>query len=223
MDTLFDHGDEEFAETWTLKDNGAENDYRVNSPAGEYGILYLENSKGTPLDSSVVNTSTSTPGGLIYYQAGIVVVTASCFVDDSIGSGQETGSLEGGSCKWTGSAGGTNADFLWSQITGSTIEGLANGFRNRIYNISFNNTTELNSSIYFCRANHNEFNYSSSPTYLSASKIFVKENALDTPVSYITTVGLYSADSELLAVAKLSEPLKKDPNTELTLRVRLDY
>ena len=152
-----------------------------------------------------------------------MVITASCFVDNSIGSGQETGSLDGGSCKWTGSAGGTNADFLWSQITGSTIEGLSNGFRNRIYNISFNNTTELNSSIYFCRANHNEFNYSSSPTYLSASKIFVKENALDTPVSYITTVGLYSADSELLAVAKLSEPLKKTPSEELTLRVRLDY
>ena len=58
VDTLFDHGDEEFAETWTLKDNGAENDYRVNSPAGEYGILYLEHGKGTPLDSNVINTST---------------------------------------------------------------------------------------------------------------------------------------------------------------------
>ena len=51
----------------------------------------------------------------------------------------------------------------------------------------------------------------------------VKQQALDEPVSYITSVGLYSADNELLAVAKLSEPLKKDPNTELTLRVRLDY
>ena len=43
------------------------------------------------------------------------------------------------------------------------------------------------------------------------------------PVSYITTVGLYSADNELLAVAKVSEPIKKQPDTELTLRVRLDY
>jgi hypothetical protein len=34
---------------------------------------------------------------------------------------------------------------------------------------------------------------------------------------------MYSADRELLAVAKLSEPLRKDPNNELTLRVRLDY
>ena len=41
--------------------------------------------------------------------------------------------------------------------------------------------------------------------------------------SYITTIGLYSEDNELLAVAKISEPLKKDPTNELTLRVRLDY
>ena len=117
----------------------------------------------------------------------------------------------------------TGFESFTGSLTGSTIQVNADAIRHRIYNISFNNTTELNSSIYFCRANHNEFNYSSNPTYLTASKIFVKENTLDTPLSYITTIGLYSADSELLAVAKLSEPLKKDPNTELTLRVRLDY
>ena len=104
-----------------------------------------------------------------------------------------------------------------------TIEACANAIRNRIYNISFNNSTELNSSIYFCRINHNDFNYSSNPTFLSGSKIRVKNSTVDNPVSYITTVGLYSADNELLAVAKLSEPLKKDPTTEMTLRVRLDY
>ena len=90
-------------------------------------------------------------------------------------------------------------------------------------NISFNNTTELNSTIYFCRANNNDFNYSSNPSYLSASKIRVKDNVSDPPLSYVTTVGLYSPDNELLAVAKVSEPLKKDPTDEFTLRVRLDY
>ena len=89
--------------------------------------------------------------------------------------------------------------------------------------MQYNNTTELNSTIYFCRANHNDFNYSTNPTYLSGSKIRVKDNTFDAPVAYITTVGLYSADNELLAVAKLSEPIKKQPDTELTLRVRLDY
>ena len=48
-------------------------------------------------------------------------------------------------------------------------------------------------------------------------------NALMPPRAYITTVGLYSADNELLAVAKLSEPIRKDPTNEVTLRVRLDY
>ena len=90
-------------------------------------------------------------------------------------------------------------------------------------NVSFNNTTELNSTVYFCRVNNNEFNYSANPTYLSASKLVVKNNTSDQPVSYITTVGLYSADNELLATAKLSEPLKKTPDDEFTLRVRLDY
>ena len=51
----------------------------------------------------------------------------------------------------------------------------------------------------------------------------VKYQSFDAPVSYITTVGLYSADNELLAVGKLSEPLKKTPENEFTIRVRLDY
>ena len=72
--------------------------------------------------------------------------------------------------------------------------------------------------------NHNEYNYSANPTYLTGSKIRVKgSNRRNLPVSYITTIGLYSADRELLAVAKLSEAGKKDPTTELTLKVRLDY
>ena len=108
-------------------------------------------------------------------------------------------------------------------LTGTAISGGCDILRHRIYNVQFNNTTELNSTIYFCRANHNEFNYSSNPTYLSASKLVVKNNSQDTPVSYATSVGLYSPDNELIAVAKLSEPMKKDPSNEFTVRVRLDY
>ena len=108
-------------------------------------------------------------------------------------------------------------------LTGSEISGNADNLRHRLQNIQFNNTVELNSTIYFCRVNHNDFNYSSNPTYLSSSKIRVKEISSDEPVSYITTVGLYSENNELLAVGKLSEPLKKTPANEFTIRTRLDY
>ena len=182
----------DFTELETISDYGALNDYRVNSPSAEYGILYTSSADaGTP-ENGV---------GLLYYQAGIAVLTASVF-DSAQLAGDET---------------------YASSLSSSNIEANADALRERIYNVQFNNTTELNSSIYFCRVNNNEFNYSSNPTYLSSSKLVVKEATTDAPVSYITTVGLYSSDNELLAVAKLSEPLKKDPTNEMILRVRLDY
>ena len=142
-------------------------------------------------------------------------------VGSLVTSGVGTLNLAGG----TGnpSMGKTTAATGFNFITGSSINTIADSIRNRIYNVQFNNTTELNSTIYFCRINHNDFNYSSNPTYTNNSKIRVKNNTTDSPIAYITTVGLYSADNELLAVAKLSEPLKKDPTNEMTIRVRLDY
>ena len=193
--------------TMTIGDYGAINSYKVNSPAGEYGILYT--SSATPDSNSGV--------GLIYYQAGIVVLSSSIF---NGGLPRATTSISSGR---TALGPGVTSGTLESLATGSTIDVLADSFRNRIMDISFNNTVELNSSVYFCRAGHSEFNYSNNPTYLSSSQIVVKNSSTDNPVSYVTTVGLYSADNELLAVAKLSEPLQKDPSTELTLRVRLDY
>jgi len=181
-----------FGSTQTIDDSGAQNDYRVNSPAGEYAIL---------------SSSGGDQAGLLFYQAGIAVLTASVFTT-AFGNAAEMNS---------------SAEDVDAVLSGSTIEQNSDAIRHRISNIQFNNTTELNSTIYFCRVNHNEYNYTSNPTYLSSSKIVVKDTSADSPVAYITTVGLYSADNELLAVAKLSEPLKKDPTNELILRVRLDY
>lgn len=141
--------------------------------------------------------------GHLYYQAGIAVLTASVFKNF-----------------------GTPANTAYSvgeTFVSASITGAADALRHRVANFQFNNTTELNSSIYFCRVSADEGNYSSNPTYLTASQLRVKNVAGDQPVSYVTTVGLYSADNELLAVAKLSEPLKKTPSEEFTLRVRLDY
>jgi len=186
--------------------------FYTDSPAGEYGILSASAHRGgTGTDeTSDVGTQLWSNGGLIYYQAGIAVLTASQhFLQHMTGTILST-ELDDGAT-------------FWALATGSEIPVIADGIRNRIENISFNNTTELNSTIHFCRANHNDFNYSSNPTYLNNSKIRVKDSSIDQSVTYITTVGLYSADNELLAVAKLSEPLKKTPDNELTIRVRLDY
>jgi len=194
--------------TILLKDYNAENSYKVNSPAGEYGILYLTN----PAGGVATKNPTGSAAGLIYYQAGIVVLSSSVF------NGPDRGYLSS-SVGFTPGAGYS----ITGSLVSASISGTCDSLRHRIANIQFNNSTELNSTDYFCRANHNEFNYSSNKTYLSSSRLVVKNNSQDNPVAYPTAVGLYSPDNELMAVAKLSEPLKKDPTNEFTLRVRLDY
>jgi hypothetical protein len=209
-----------------LTDASGSSGYYVDSPAGEYGVLYATTSAGsayagtTHVKGESAATGVQPAAGLLYYQAGVAVLSGSVF--NTTSSGGLLKHLDGDAD--LGVELGSGLGLVgFSAITASTIETMNYGLRQRVYNISYNNTTELNSTIYFCRVAHNDFNYSSNPTYLSSSQIRVKTRASDTPVSFITTVGLYSADNELLAVAKLSEPLKKDPTNEITLRVRLDY
>jgi len=93
--------------------------------------------------------------------------------------------------------------------------------------ITFQNVTEINSTIYFVRAQPDEFNYSSNPTYVASNgQIVVTDtsvNSLKKPFSYITTVGLYGDYDDLLAVAKVSRPIEKNDEKDLTIRVRLDF
>jgi len=202
----------------TLTDSGSTTDYRVNSPAGEYGVLY--DTRGKRL-------------GLLYYQAGIAVLTASIFGNLSndavttVAGDSDNPLIPVTASNYFSSENGTatpGESSVVHALTGSEISGNCDGFRNRLVTMEFQNTTELNSTIYFCRANHNEFNYSSNPTYLTGSKIRVKGDLADLPpVAYITTIGLYSPDRVLMAVAKLSEPIRKDPTRDFTMRVRLDF
>lgn len=175
-----------------ITDTGAETDYRTNSPAGEYGILYKQDAGQQAV-------------GLIYYQAGIAVVTASIF-SGAFGRSNhpDTSSFE-------------------QMIRQQEITGCTDGLNNYFDFCNFLNTTELNSTIYFARLAHNEFNYSANPTFVSASKIVTKTNPDDPNKVYVTGIGLYSATNELLAVAKLSEPVVKSDDNELTLRVRTDW
>jgi|10_taG_2_1085330.scaffolds.fasta_scaffold01470_5 hypothetical protein len=219
-----------FRQMINITDGSGSTSYKVNSPAGEYGILRASGSSGVWSAGRADPLSGSTPKcGLVYYQAGIAVITASVFMSGGLDGRSPYTAIAGRTTRMrnkvqlTGPPGAAGPHLAPAVLTGSTIDVNCDALRHRIKNVSFNNSTELNSAVYFCRVNNTDFNYSANPTYLKDSKLVVKTNAQDLPVTYVTTVGLYSADNELLAIAKLSEPLKKDPTTEFTLRVRLDY
>ena len=82
----------------------------------------------------------------------------------------------------------------------------------------------ITSQHYFCRVPNKEFNFSSNPTFTSGSNgDFTVGTFFKNPKTFITKVGLYNDNNELLAVAKLSKPLQKNYSKEAIIKVKLDF
>lgn len=81
----------------------------------------------------------------------------------------------------------------------------------------------LSSNFIFVRARNSEFNYSTNPSNITGSGELRHSVMIDNPQSYVTQVGLYNDNNDLLAVAKLSTPLQKDFTKEALIRIKLDY
>lgn len=83
---------------------------------------------------------------------------------------------------------------------------------------------KLSSTHYFVRAGNKEFNFSNNPTFFTSSTgDFTQPTFFKDPKVYITTVGLYNDSNELLAVAKLSQPVLKSYSREALIKVKLDF
>jgi|11_taG_2_1085331.scaffolds.fasta_scaffold00147_10 hypothetical protein len=99
--------------------------------------------------------------------------------------------------------------------------------RDNLSSITFRNETVLNSSLIFCRASPTQFNYSTNPTYTDSDGNIIatssNSNGAKDSFSYVTTIGLYDGGGSLLSVAKTSRPIEKNPETDLSIRIRLDY
>lgn len=83
---------------------------------------------------------------------------------------------------------------------------------------------EIISSTYFVRAKNRDFNFSNNPTFADRSNGKIRnEEFIGDPKVFITTVGLYDDQNNLVAVGKLSNPVLKDFQNEALIRVKLDY
>lgn len=150
--------------------------------------------------------------GKIYYQAGVVVlapglVSNTSSITTNIGN------------EWSGS-------FDYQSLAASAnLDNINHAIRHRFKNLTFVNKSNLHSTFYFCRALNDEFNYSSNPTFTDSSGRIIPTSGTNDlrTLTYITRVGLLGDDGEVLAVASVSQPIKKTPEEEILLKVRLDY
>lgn len=143
--------------------------------------------------------------GQVWYQAGVVVLPTSLIWNAAV--------------TWSGSK-----TLIELQYSG-TINQLVDGLRSHVERIDLHNQTNLYSTVYFCHARNAEFNYSSNPTFVDDNKRIRPTSGSNilTTRTYITTVGLYDSNDNLLGVAKVNKPLTKAPDNETVIRVRLDY
>lgn len=142
--------------------------------------------------SATAGTYNSTPVGLFYPDAGMIVLA------DSVASSTTTTS-------------NTDGDNHYNIV--------ANDFDS----FALRNEETITSNYVFVRARNSEFNYSNNPSNITGSGELRHDVMVDTPQSYISAVGLYNDNNDLLAVAKLSRPLLKDFTKEALLRIKLDF
>ena len=129
--------------------------------------------------------------------------------------------------------GGLNTTWNFSDSTPSNYTTVANPNNRILFGLisgsgtntgfSLQASETISSNYIFCRVRNFEDNYTSNPTIIDSSGNLIYNQLIYSPVTYITTVGLYNDRNELLAVAKLSKPLQKDFTKEALIRVKMDF
>lgn len=238
----------------TFTTGGGKGDAPPASPANGVPNLYVTSTSGsvifTDIGSSdnrdfsvggqygyLVNASnTSKAVGLIYYDHGIAVLdvekitSGSQFISGTISAMHPLGRVTLGA--------NGNSKVVPDLVTSGSVDDIIDHFcyarfgSGALTAMTFQNVTNINSSLIFCRALPDDFNYSSNPTYVENSgdqlgRLTIYDPSLSDemqePFAYITTIGLYDNAGGLVAVAKLSRPVEKNPGRDLTFRVRLDF
>ena len=189
-------------------------------------------SYGGQVADVALSTNSSYTVGNLFYDQGILVLDAKKALS---GSQHVSGTISAASTAGTaviGSANGNpNAKFIPDFFVSGSVDNIVDHLASCRFSsgsltaMTFQNVTNINSTLVFCRATADEFNYSSNPTFTDTDGniVVIDDPTTDRTFSYITTVGLYDANDNLLAVAKMSRPIEKNDENDLTFRIRLDF
>jgi hypothetical protein len=188
-----------------IDDSGATTDPTVQQTTREFNII------SGSIASGVAVSDVAKSYGKFYPETGMLILVPQAFhatvANTFFGFSTAT------------NANGNNSMRFYDAIKGnSSIGGQFTG------SFAARREEQVKSTHYFCRVGHAKYNHSQNPTYYSGTNAELAVPSFRTdPKSYITTVGLYNDQSELLAVAKLSKPILKTKSREALIKVRLDF
>lgn len=170
-----------------------------------YSFDIVSGSLSNGIHTSGLGTVLSNPNlttyGKVYPNLGVVIFDAN-MINNVLSFNTVTGS----------NVNGDNSYKLFTSLSGSAALGQPSKFRN---------SRQRNIRNYSVRIAPVECNYSNNPTYLKEYGRIKHACFIENPVTYITTVGLYNSSKELLAIAKLSKPIKKTKDDTIDIKIRL--
>ena len=183
---------------------------QITNAGRQFNIV--SGSSGTRLGSSTIQVTNSGSYGLYYPDSGFIVLNPAALDHHLVGPSFPTSSQ------------------YWGALTPNTTANTAANNHQKLLNaihsgssFTVDSEEKISSKYYFTRIKNFEFNFTSNPSFIDSSGNLRYGSMESNPKVYITTVGLYNDNNELLAVAKLSQPIAKDFSKEALIRVKLDY
>ena len=174
----------------------------VTNAGRQYNIV--SGSNGTRLGSNTVHVTDSGSYGFFYPDSGFIVLNPAT-LDAATGDGGI----------------GLNTITTTHNQANNHVK-LADKIKTGVSFI-VDSEEKISSTYYFARARNHEYNYTTNPSFVDDSGNVLVNSMIDNPTVYITTVGMYNDAGDLLAIAKLSQPVTKDFTKEALIRVKLDY
>jgi hypothetical protein len=161
------------------------------------------------LETGIYSSSQPHVYGLSYPQQGIIILDAD-LLDMSASFLTVTGS----------DVAGDNAMKLFTAMSGAALytdeSGDRLGFQARKLKYTYMEQ-------YFVRVLNQDYNFTNNKTYQTGSEGDIHVDFLNNPTVYISEVGLYNDNYELLAVAKLSQPIYKSFTEEALIEINLNW
>ena len=171
---------------------------------------YFDDGEGRLQMNTPKNELKSITVGNVIYEHGIIVFTGGTR-QEGTGESGSYGDAEYGSGFYGGRTVGNNDSENFVKTSNITC--------------SFSSSFTIYETQYKCTIGESEFNYTLNPSMINsgsnigAMQSFATKSYFD---PYVTTVGLYNNDQELLAVGKLAQPLPTSKTTDTTILVNID-
>ena len=196
----------------------------INAQQGVYNLISGSIINGVPTPHTKGGTVSAVYEGIgLFYPTNGVVILNALKLDAKVG-------ITGNPPEITDSRTSNQYSVNWKGYWRNWLRKFYLSIKNSNKNMAVRKSEFVPSTNYFIRVKNKEFNYSNNPTFVSDGKsdgntkgTIIYPALINNPRTYITTIGLYDSNNELLAVGKLSRPTQKSFDNELLIKTRIDF